>query len=382
MDDQSGRSRATLVAIADPDSLRWRHYHAAAKRLNVHGSIRLIPWCEVIERQGNIGDLLPNEPSRLRVESPGRDPALFAGLMQFGQANAGVTPTPWLGRQGWIGSPFWLHRGFGDVLSNVSQAVERNGRCQPTSNLSDTALLFDKNAVTRRLRQAEIPTPEAFQPESTIDLRYRLSEPKWNNAFVKLAYGSCGSGIVAIDASGGLATFRGMTTVRRIADRFYNTSDVQMVDGQELFRIMDFLVSEHATVQAAVEKARVHKDRFDVRVVVIGGRVAATIFRASPLPMTNLHLGGYRADPEACRQSIPTRAWAEGMEACRRAASLFDIAALGIDLAFEARTYRPSILEINAFGDFFPHWTDPQGRSIHELEIAFTDSVGIPAPVV
>ena len=69
---------------------------------------------------------------------------------------------------------------------------------------------------------------------------------------------------------------------------------------------------------------------------------------------------------------IPDRAWADAIDVCWRASQLFDMAALGIDLAFDRHTLRPQIIEINAFGDFFPDWTDDQGRSIHQIEIAGT----------
>ena len=105
---------------------------------------------------------------------------------------------------------------------------------------------------------------------------------------------------------------------------------------------------------------------------MIQGKVAATVFRVSPHPMTNLHLGGRRGDEAACRRVIPQRYWLDGLDACVEAAELFDLPAVGIDLAFNKADYAPTILEVNAFGDFFPNWNNADGQSLHTLEIAAT----------
>jgi hypothetical protein len=104
-------------------------------------------------------------------------------------------------------------------------------------------------------------------------------------------------------------------------------------------------------------------------VVVLHGRPAFHVFRLSSQPMTNLHFGGRRGDPARCRAAIPTRAWLDAMDHCTEAAALYDCDMLGIDLLFERGFSRHYILEINAFGNFFPGLRDAQGRTIHEVEI-------------
>jgi hypothetical protein len=88
--------------------------------------------------------------------------------------------------------------------------------------------------------------------------------------------------------------------------------------------------------------------------------------------MTNLHLGGRRGDPLRCRQCIPTRAWLDGLDHCVEAARLYHSAAVGIDLLFESGYLRHFLLEVNAFGDFFPGLVDPEGRSVPAVEIEAT----------
>ena len=135
---------------------------------------------------------------------------------------------------------------------------------------------------------------------------------------------------------------------------------------------IQFVLNEGAIVQRGIPMAQVDGQNFDVRVVCVDGKPAATIFRLSPHPMTNLHLGGRRGHYEQCRAAIPTREWLDALDHCADAAACFDSTIAGVDLLFERGFRRHYVLEVNAFGDFFPGWTDAHSRSVHALEIEAT----------
>jgi hypothetical protein len=157
--------------------------------------------------------------------------------------------------------------------------------------------------------------------------------------------------------------------VVRLDDGFYSTRRLVRASGGELDAVLGFLLAEGARVERGIRMAQVDGQNFDVRVVVIRGRPTFTVFRLSSLPMTNLHLGGRRGDPASCRAAVPTRAWLDGLDACTEAAGLYDAAAVGVDLLFESGFLRHFVLEVNAFGDFFPGLVDGQGRGVHAAEI-------------
>ncbi len=163
-----------------------------------------------------------------------------------------------------------------------------------------------------------------------------------------------------------------ITSVLHRADDFYNTRRLRRVTGDDLTAVLEFLIREGAFIQKGIPMAQIDGQNFDVRVVVLYGRPAFTIFRLSGLPMTNLHLGGRRGRYEACRAHIPARAWLDAIDHCVEAASLYPCAAVGVDLLFERGYLHHYILEINAFGDFFPGLTDPEGRTVHRAEIEIT----------
>ena len=67
-------------------------------------------------------------------------------------------------------------------------------------------------------------------------------------------------------------------------------------------------------MQQGIPHAQLDGQNADLRVVCVGGRVVATIFRLSPHPITNLHLGGRRGDWHRCREAIPTRYWLAALD--------------------------------------------------------------------
>jgi hypothetical protein len=164
----------------------------------------------------------------------------------------------------------------------------------------------------------------------------------------------------------------GITTLAEVDGAFYNSRRLRQVSGNDLSRAVQFVLNEGAIVQRGIPMAQIDGLNFDVRVVCIYGKPAATVFRLSPHPMTNLQLGGRRGDYEHCRAAIPTRQWLDALDHCSDAAACFDSAIAGVDLVFERGFAHHYILEVNAFGDFFPNWTDSSGRSVHALEIAAT----------
>ena len=189
---------------------------------------------------------------------------------------------------------------------------------------------------------------------------------------MKLNTGSSATGIVVLHPNSGERPAFGITTLAQHAGAFYNSRLVRRVERDEMYSAIQFILNEGAIIQRGIPMAQVDGQNFDVRVVCVYGKPAATIFRVSQHPMTNLHLGGRRGDYERCRAAIPTREWLDALDHCADAASCFNSAIAGVDLLFERGFRRHYILEVNAFGDFFPGWTDSRGRSIHAFEFEAT----------
>jgi glutathione synthase/RimK-type ligase-like ATP-grasp enzyme len=368
------------LVLANADSKRWQAYaHDLARFWQERGiqpDVHLVAWREVVPCLGDI-DAMPvfDAPAVVRLESPGRDIEVMKLLLQAGAAaDPREPPGDWLGLpycQGQMVRPRLFHDGFRRTLQGLQSALESRPHLTPLACPLAVAELFDKSATAARLTAAGLPCPPSLPtPASPQELLDSLHRHGFNTAYVKLNTGSAAMGIAVVHACDDPPW--AITSLLRRTDGFYNTRRLQRVTGAELTAVLEFLIGEGVIIQKGIPMAQIDGENFDVRVVVLYGRPAFTIFRLSGEPMTNLHLGGRRGRLDVCRAHIPTRAWLDALDHCAEAAGLYDCAYVGVDLLFERGYLRHYILEMNAFGDFFPGLTDPDGRSVHRAEIEDT----------
>lgn len=363
------------VVIANPGSLRWLAYEqefvAYCHERGVEPDLVLVPWRDVVEREGDLtGVSAFDAPGAVRLESPGRDWDVTRRLLGVGCRAVGETDDfqEREYRKGLLLRPGLLYEGFRRVLTGLRQAFDARPGLTPTCCPLEIAEMFDKTRTSARLAAAGLPVPASIAPPTTSEgLLYELRERRWPTAYVKLNTGSSASGIAVVRPLADPVT--SISSVVELNGEFWSTRRLARHEGEGLHRVLTFLLGEGVCVQRGVRMAQLDGQNFDIRVVMIGGEPAFTVFRLSHQPMTNLHLGGCRGDLNECRAAVPVRAWLDALDDCRTAASLYRSAMMGIDLVFENGYQRHAILEVNAFGDFFPNLTDDRGRSVHRVEI-------------
>ena len=368
------------VVLANPESLRWRAYEPELRAFwaaqGISPDIVLVPWRAAIAAEGQL-DALPafDRPAIVRLESPGRDWDVSRMLLRLGSiAENDATGVDWLGleyERGRLVRPGLFYAGFRHVLHRLRDSFDARPHLRPTACPLQILEMFDKNATGSRLAAAGVPVPPSLAaPAEAAGLLDMLRRERYEPAYVKLNTGSSASAIAVVRSS---QTPGATSSITLRGDGFYSTRRLVQHSGDALELVLAFLIREGVCVQQGIRMAQLEGQNYDVRVVVLHGRPAFTIFRLSPNPMTNLHLGGRRGDPAACRAAIPPRAWLDGLDACVEAAAQFPrCAAVGVDLLFEQGYRRHFVLEANAFGDFFPNLKDEQGRTVHGAEIEST----------
>lgn len=365
------------VAVCNPAGKRWLAYErdlrAFWRRRGVEPTLTILPWRDVVPKLGELGSFpLPDGPAFLRLESPGRDDDVTRQLLHAGDPAGG-----WLDAdlpKGRLVRPALLHRGFGRVLEGLKRSLAVRPQLIPSADPRHVAAMFDKSATAARLEAEGIPVPPSLPPPATVsELLDALRARRWPTAYVKLNTGSSATGIVVVHALDDEPW--AVTSMAQLGGHFYNTRRLRRVRGRALESALEFVLREGAVVQQGVPMAQIDGQNFDLRIVIIRGRPAFSIFRLSPNPMTNLHLGGQRGEWARCRAAVPTRAWLDALDDCVAAAGCFDTIVAGIDVVFERGFFRHHVLEVNAFGDFFPGWKDERGRTVHEVEIEGTAKV-------
>jgi hypothetical protein len=220
--------------------------------------------------------------------------------------------------------------------------------------------MFDKRACHAALESAGMPVPPALATVGDFEeLLQAMDERGWTRVFIKPAYGSSASGVVAFARRGNeMVAYSSVETLRSEGElKLYNSLRVRRYeDGEEIRRIVNTLCRDRVHVEIWIPKASIRGESFDLRVVVNGGRASHTVARLSSGPITNLHLGNKRGPVLEVRHRLGLAKWMEAMNSCERAMQVVpNTCYAGIDLAIAAGFQNHAILEMNAFGDLLPN---------------------------
>jgi glutathione synthase/RimK-type ligase-like ATP-grasp enzyme len=326
----------------------------------------------------------------VRLESPGRDFEVEKALLAAGADEPDAEGPARIGREaagrlafdkGRIWYPRQWYLGFRALLRRIDAQLSRCPPCVRMSRPADAEVLFDKVRCQDRFAQAGIPVPRGLGPvRSFEELRWRMREAGCRSAFVKLAHGSSASGVVAYRTAG--ARQEALTTVEMVRQdgelRLYNSRRIRCYSQPaEVAALVDALAREGVQAEEWLPKAGLGDQVFDLRVVVIAGKVRHVVVRMSHSPMTNLHLLNRRGEWPAVAARMGPEAWQAARRTCERAAAVFpDSLHLGVDLLLAPDWRRHAVLEANAFGDLLPGVLS-EGMDTYEAEIrAVVESQG------
>lgn len=166
----------------------------------------------------------------------------------------------------------------------------------------------------------------------------------------------------------------------------HHTHRLRRLRGPQAVALVDAILAQDTHVERWVPKAAIGGRPCDLRVLVVAGEPAHIVLRLADGPITNLDLGGRRADAEVLRALAPPAAWEAMLADCRRfAARLPGNLHVAFDVALTVGLRRHVFFEANAFGDlirrvaFAGH--DPYGWQVACLPawIAGRRSLGLAA---
>lgn len=322
---------------------------------------------------------IPDEPLLVRMDATGEDEAVERLLLERGFSDAlgsgCSTIDPEVLRErggvrfGEIVAPRQHQLGFRRYLDQLAAAFAQRPSWRILQSPRSIAELFDKRVTSRRYAALGIPVPEALDGIETPDhLREQMSARGWPAVYVKLACGSSASCVALFRRQGEREHV--LTTVHTRPDGRFNSLRLQKLHEREAIDdLLGFLLAEGSQVERAISKARIGGRVFDLRILVIAGQPIFVVARASQHPLTNLHLGGMRANLDEVRARVPNRAWADAMQSAREVFAAHDCLHVGVDLLFEADSFGHRVIEANAFGDLLPG-LERAGKSVYAWEIA------------
>lgn len=322
---------------------------------------------------------IPDEPLLVRMDATGEDEAVERLLLERGYDDARgsgcttIDPEQLRARGGVrfgeILAPRQHQLGFRRYLDQLEASFAERPSWRILQSPRSVAELFDKRVTSRRYASLGIPVPEFLDGiETPEQLREQMTKRRWPAVFVKLACGSSASCVALYQQAG--PRERILTTVHSRPDGRFNSLRLQqLTERAAIDDLLGFLLDEGSQVERAIAKARLGSRVFDLRVLVIAGEPMFVVPRASPHPITNLHLGGIRADLDEVRGRVRASAWASAMQSAREVFAAHECLHVGVDVLFEADLVGHRVIEANAFGDLLPG-LEHEGRSVYAWEIA------------
>jgi hypothetical protein len=363
----TGAHAARYVVVANPHSRRVLLFQQALHRCG-------LPAASVISWQDAIGgkvawDRVLSPNTILRIDSPGENFETEKALLSEGydvednnRYTSRLDPQTIASLQedkGRIRNLRQWFLGFSKVLTRLEQQWCLLPHLYRTHTAVDTLAMFDKVVCHSRLSDAGIPVPRSLGRIRCFDeLISAMDNAGMQRVFIKLAHGSSASGVVAFERSRGVA--QAFTTAKLIntdgVTRLYNVKKVRRYNSDlEIALIVNALAQEGIHVEQWVPKESVRGQRFDLRVLTIGGRACHTVSRLSSTTITNLRIGNERGSLDDVRSRMRDDDWLKLMRTCERAAAAFPgCLHAGLDVIISTGFKRHVVAEVNAFGDLLP----------------------------
>jgi len=374
--------QAVIVGTAgDP---RMANYQAARARAGLSPALLLDYRDLIADPMGAAARIAT--PALARIESPGRDPQVLAGLLARGieksaRLNLHHVPRAEIERlvreRGRLLPPRQLYFGMESVLSALAERAHDSGvpgDIQIVPDVGTILLAFDKSACHRHLAACHVSVPPALTTVDSFEaLMTAMRAAGLHRVFVKLQHGSAAAGAVALATSKfGMSAITTVEVVPSAAGlRLYNTRALhRYASPADIARLIDALAPYGLHVEAWIPKASVEGRIADLRVVTIAGEPVFRVLRKSRHPITNLHLGGERAEAGVLLSRMPARAVTALDETCRAVARAMPGALqLGIDIAVATGLVRHYVLEVNAFGDLLKGVITREGLDTYDVQL-------------
>ena len=354
-----------LVLIANPENRRAAFFREACVRLSLPEPL-VLPWRDVLRDDFPLEDRLSGAGG-LRIDSPGENFDVERLLIRLGSP-AAQDENEWT----WISAEDselleddpgrvrlqrqWYH-GWSAALAKLESAARLCG-VKPMNPPHEIAVAFDKFATQSRLASAGVPVARNLGIcRNFEELHGRMREQRMHRVFVKPCHSSSASGVIALANDGGERWQATTSAIWSAPGHLHNSLRLQTLrDMPGIRRLVDAVCKERALAERWIPKASIGGRAYDLRVLVIGGQAAHVVVRTSRSPLTNLHLGNARGDPDAVRAQLGSTGWDAAMQTAENAAACFPgCLYLAVDLMVDSSLRRFVVAEVNAFGDLLPN---------------------------
>lgn len=261
--------------------------------------------------------------------------------------------------------------GFRSILIQIEKTCENVRGVRFINSPKAIIQMFDKLSSHRLLEEKQVSKTQLIgNIKGYDDLQIKMKASSAYQVFVKLAHGSSSSGVMAYRRNRHKEILKTSIEFKRTGTKisFYNSLKIRSYTDTEEIRLMvDYMARENLLAEKWESKASFDCKNFDLRLVVIDGKVGHVVMRCSSSPMTNLHLGNERGDLLALKIQIGNKFWGEIEQLAIDAVAAYeDVLVAGVDILITSNYKSAKVIEVNAFGDLLPNILNEARRTTYE----------------
>lgn len=249
-----------------------------------------------------------------------------------------------------------LAQSYREQLCRLSEAA-KSRRLEFLNDPIAIGQLLDKRECKRKLEQAGLSVTRLLEQgqqgiRTAQQLLCAMQRSGVYQVFIKPVNGSGAAGVSAFrwqPKTGRMALYT--CALLHPESGFVNTKRLRhFARTEEVTVYLDRILALDCVVERWYAKAEYERCSYDLRAVVLDGKIEYLLGRLSRGPVTNLHLNNHPL--EAGKLGIPERVQEEIAILCKKATNCFaGIRIVGIDILLEKGSLRPRIIEMNAQGD-------------------------------
>ncbi|KKO62050.1 hypothetical protein VM94_04121 [Janthinobacterium sp. KBS0711] len=341
-----------MLLLATSGSKRVRLMQAARAHLRLPPA-QVMEWRDWLAQPARLEDAL-RQPSRLKIEPPGDDPAAHLLLLQAGcrLLDRPLLSAPAHGEL--LAMDAWF-AGFSNAMQGLARQLAAMPQIRVFNAPAEICLMTDKLACQHHLAAHGIAIPTLLGPVHSYDhLQSLLHEHDLDRVYLKPRYGSSASGVVAYrrnKAGRQQATTSAALQQGDGAARLFNVKRMARYETQhDIAALVDALAAQQLYAEAWLNKPRCGDSHYDLRVVTVAGQPAHRVARIGDQMMTNLHLDNLRGEAAGLLSAADMTALEAAATQAARAFPNSHVT--GYDLV--VRHGQGHVLEANAFGDLLP----------------------------
>lgn len=351
------------ILIGDSLGKRSKIFADCLKNTGIY-NYKMISWLDILNDISSLYNLI-KENTVIKIDPPEKDLEIYRQLLIKGDSTGLISSKDIRSidfNDKKIVHPKQWYNGFCLALDSINAAIKYKGLSNTVCMIDteEAKIMMDKTKCYNRLstHDGSYNLPKSLEHGSSFKEFYEIHGDKHIRCFIKLRYGSGGTGVLAYTHNPRLGKFKLSTSLAYSEHNrvfFNNNRVVNYRDRSDIDRLVTWVLEKGAHVESWIPKPSHDGMAYDTRVCIIDKKPEYLVSRFSKTPITNLHLRNKRLSTESFMNEGNIDSIKNASVDVMRCFNNSLYAGLDVVHTKDMGSY---IIDVNPFGDLFYNLID------------------------